>query len=105
MYQPTANGGAGCETCHNNAANPPGGFYVGGDEAALYAELTAETPSDNGGTGETYRTNTQYPERSLVLINPLAGNAEPHPVKIFANNADPRYQTIYQWLVQGAQNN
>ncbi|MBI4816965.1 MAG: hypothetical protein HY791_11945 [Deltaproteobacteria bacterium] len=106
LYNQTNNGGAGCVSCHGDPNNIRGGFYVGGDALALYAELTAEAPTDNGVTGEPYRINKQgYPERSLVLINPLAGNAEPHPVKLFGNNADPRYSTIYTWIQQGYPNN
>ncbi|MBI2376330.1 MAG: hypothetical protein HYV07_20210 [Deltaproteobacteria bacterium] len=106
LYNPTTTGGAGCVSCHGDANNIRGGFFVGGDAAALHAELTGEAPTDNGQTGEPYRINKQgYPERSLVLINPLAGNAEPHPVKLFGNNADPRYATIYSWIQQGYPNN
>lgn len=106
LYNPTATGGAGCITCHGDPLEPEGAWYMGGNAQALYDKLTATAPSDNGGTGEPYRVNKQnYPERSLVLINPLNGNPEPHPVKIFADNADPRYQLIYRWIAEGYQNN
>jgi hypothetical protein len=109
LYQSTANGGAGCYACHVdgvNANNAPGGFYMGGNAQDLYNALTNTAPSDNGGSGEPYRVNKMnYPERSLVLINPLSGNPEPHPVKIFSDNADPRYQLIYRWIAEGYQNN
>jgi hypothetical protein len=106
LYNATNNGGAGCITCHGDQANQSGGFYVGGDAAALHAELTQEAPTDNGATGQPYRVNKQgQTGQSLVLINPLFGNAEPHPVKIFGGAADPRYQLIYRWIAEGYQNN
>ncbi|MCC7385514.1 MAG: hypothetical protein IT384_26930 [Deltaproteobacteria bacterium] len=106
LYQPTAQGGIGCYSCHVNgvnATNAPGGFYMGGTPDELYAELTQETPTDNGASGEPYRVNKTagQTDRSLVLINPLYGNPEPHPVKILFSNADPRYQTIYRWISEG----
>ena len=106
LYQPAGNGGVGCYACHVNgvnANNAPGGAYYGGDGNALHAVLTAQAPTDNGGTGEAYRVNLQYPERSLVLTNPTEG-IEPHPIKPFLNNADARYQLIYRWIAEGAQN-
>ncbi|MCC7380747.1 MAG: hypothetical protein IT384_02900 [Deltaproteobacteria bacterium] len=106
LAQPTNQGGIGCYNCHAsgvNANNAPGGFYTGGTPDQLYAELTQEMPTDNGGTGEGYRINKTagQADRSLVLTNPLYNNAEPHPVKVFSSNADPRYQTIYRWITEG----
>lgn len=110
LYDETQNGGWGCRACHYDgvdANTAPGGFYISGDPAAVYDELVNETPTDNGQTGEPYRINKdpQYPERSLVLTSPLAGNPEPHPVKIFYNNQDPRYLLLYRWIQEGYQNN
>lgn len=106
LYNATNNGGAGCVACHGDAATAGGGFYVGGNADALWAELTQEAPQDNGATGEPYRINKQgQTGASLVLTNPLFGNAEPHPVKIFGGAADPRYQLIYRWIAEGYQNN
>ena len=109
LYQPSNNGGAGCYTCHVNgvdANTAPGGFYMGGDGNALYDELVNEAPNDPGPYNEAYRINKggQYTGRSLVLTNPLFGNDEPHPVKIFFDNTDPRYQLIYRWVEEGYQN-
>jgi mono/diheme cytochrome c family protein len=98
-------GDGGCYACHAdgvNANNAPGGFYMGGTPAEIYAELVNEASVGNGGTGETYRVNKNgQVEYSLVLTNPLFGNPEPHPVKIFSSNLDPRYQYIYRWISEG----
>jgi hypothetical protein len=106
LYQPIENGGIGCYACHVNgvdALTAPAGFYMGGNGNDLYAELTQETPADESGTGEQYRINKQtgYAGRSLLLINPLTGSPEAHPVKIFYGVEDPRYLLIYQWIEQG----
>lgn len=110
LYNQVAQGGMGCRNCHYDgvdANTAPGGFYMGGGAPGLYLELTGEAPTDNGATGEAYRINKQqgYTERSLVLTNPLFGNAEPHPVKVFSSNADPRYQLVYRWIAEGYQDN
>jgi hypothetical protein len=110
LYNDTQNGGWGCRACHYDtvtATTAPGGFYISGDPAAVYDELVNEAPGDNGLTGELYRINKdpQYTDRSLVLINPLTGNPEPHQVKIFYDNTDPRYLLIYRWIQEGYQNN
>jgi hypothetical protein len=110
MYNDTQNGGWGCRACHYDgvdANTAPGGFYISGDPAAVYDELVNEAPGDNGLTGELYRVNKDpaMTDRSLVLINPLAGNPEPHPVKIFYDNTDPRYALIYRWIQEGYNNN
>jgi hypothetical protein len=106
LYQPYDQGGIGCFACHvdgaNNANNAPGKLYMGGDGVELFYALTEEAPEDNGATGEQYRVNRfGYPARSLLLINPLAGNPEPHPVKLFYGVDDPRYQLIYRWISEG----
>ncbi len=106
LYRPAGQGGVGCYACHVNgvdANTAPGGAYYGGDGNALHAVLTAQTPTDNGATGEAYRVNLQYPERSLLLTNPTEG-VEPHPIKPFLNNADARYQLLYRWIAEGALN-
>ncbi len=105
LYQDSANGGAGCVACHGNAANAPGGFYVGGNGNDLYEQLVNTAPSNGGRYNEAYRINkNNYPERSLVLTNPLFGDEEPHPVKIFSGVTDPRYQLIYRWVQEGWNN-
>ena len=105
LYADNANGGAGCFGCHVNGvneANAPGGAYFGGDGNALHQVLTQQPPSDNGLTGEPYRINRNgETARSLVLTNPLVGNPEPHPAKLFNGVNDPRYQTIYRWIQEG----
>ncbi len=106
LYNQVAQGGAGCRTCHFDgvdAQNAPGGFYMGGSPRELWEQIVNAPPTDNGATGEMYRINKdpQYPDRSLLLTNPLFGHPEPHPVKVFANTADPRYQLLYRWIVEG----
>jgi hypothetical protein len=107
LYLSAPQGGAGCYACHVsgvNADNAPGGFYMGGTPEELYAELATEAAVDNGDSGEAYRINKNgQPESSLLLINPLFGHPEPHPVKIFSSNLDPRYQLIYRWIQEGYQ--
>ena len=72
--------------------------------ADVHAELTGEAPTDNGDTGEAYRINKNgQAGQSLLLINPLFGHPEPHPVKIFSSNLDPRYQILYRWIQEGYQ--
>jgi hypothetical protein len=105
LYRPVAEGGIGCYNCHVSgvdANTAPGGAYFGGDGAALYAELTQEPPTDNGGTGEPYRINKQGNiGASLLLTNPLIGSPEPHEGKIIPNANDPNYQKIYRWIQEG----
>ena len=68
----------------------------------MYYELVNEAAQDGSGTGEGYRVNkTGDLERSLLLTNPLLGNAEAHPQKPFASAADPRYQLLYRWIQEG----
>lgn len=105
LYANTAQGGAGCYTCHVDgvdAATAPGGAYFGGDGNALYDVLVNQPPSNPGPTNEAYRINKQGETGySLVLTNPTQGNNEPHPAKLFFNANDPRYQTIYRWIAEG----
>ncbi|MCB9655424.1 MAG: hypothetical protein H6729_14990 [Deltaproteobacteria bacterium] len=99
--------GIGCSGCHVDGVDEntaPGRFFMGGTPADLYRQLTATTPTDNGGTGEPYRINRLAPERSLLLLNPLSGSPEPHPQKFFYATDDVRYQTLYRWITEGAQN-
>ncbi|MEQ8272076.1 MAG: hypothetical protein RMA76_15585 [Deltaproteobacteria bacterium] len=109
LYQPAGNGGAGCYTCHVNGVdetNAPGGFYMGGDGNALYEQLVNTAPTDPGPYNEPYRIDKdpQYTGRSLVLTKPLFENDAVHPVKIFFDNTDPRYQMIYRWIQEGYNN-
>jgi hypothetical protein len=105
LYADAAAGGAGCRGCHVdgvNVNNAPGGAYFGGTPQELFDVLTNQTPNDNGATGEAYRINKQgNAGYSLVLTNPLLGNAEPHPAKLLQGTQDPRYQTIYRWIQEG----
>lgn len=106
LYRSSAEGGAGCYACHVSGVDEntaPGGAYFGGDGNALYYALTQATATDNGATGEQYRIN-KTPNNagySLLLTNPLNGNIEPHPVKLFYGVEDPRYQLIYTWISEG----
>lgn len=95
-------GGAGCVTCHG-VEPAPGNFYVGGTPDLLYAELTTEAPAAVGE--ELLRINKLDPAKSLLLINPLVGSGEPHPVKLFSSNADARYSILYRWIAEGAEKN
>jgi mono/diheme cytochrome c family protein len=105
LYRPIAEGGIGCYDCHVSgvdANTAPGGAYYGGDGNALYYELTQETPTDDGQTGEPYRINKQGNiGASLLLTNPLVGSPEPHQGKIITNANDPNYQKIYRWIQEG----
>jgi hypothetical protein len=107
MSYPTDQGGAGCYNCHTNVANPnvaPGNFYMSQDAGELYQALTLDAPTDNAGTAEMYRVNVYgYPERSMILVYPLTNGPYQgyHPVNIFANTADPRYQLLYRWIQEG----
>lgn len=95
-------GGIGCSSCHAGAASAALQLDVGAQE--MYNELTVEAAVAGGSTGETRRVNQQgYPERSLLLTNPLEASGEAHPTKIFQNAADPRYQLLYRWISEGAQ--
>ncbi|MEL7368907.1 MAG: hypothetical protein AAFN74_08355, partial [Myxococcota bacterium] len=108
LYLPSGDGGAGCYACHVNNVdedNAPGGLYMGGDGNDLYEALVNTAPNNAGPFDEPYRINrNEYPERSLLLTNPLFGDAEPHPVKVFNNAADTRYQLIYRWISEGYTN-
>ncbi len=105
LYADAGAGGAGCRGCHVDgvdANNAPGGAYFGGTPQELFDVIANTAPSDNGATGEPYRINKQgNAGYSLLLTNPLVGNAEPHPAKLFQGNQDPRYQTIYRWVQEG----
>ncbi len=105
LYGDFASGGAGCAGCHVqgvNAQTAPGGLYFGGSPADLHRALTVDRAQD-GGT-ETYRVNRAEPGRSLLLLKPLAGSPVPHPSKPLVGTQDPRYQTLYRWIVEGAEN-
>jgi hypothetical protein len=106
---PYDQGGIGCFACHvddgNNPNNAPGKLYMGGDPVELFYELTEDGAQDNGGTGEPYLVNRiGLPAKSLLLINPLLGNPEPHPVKLLQGVDDPRYQLLYRWISEGYRN-
>ena len=105
LYQTPQNGGWGCRACHYDnvdAATAPDGFYMSNDAATLWDNMVNQPATDTDGLGEPYRINKQnYPEKSLVLVKPLSGNAALHPVKIFYNNADPRYLLLYRWIQEG----
>jgi hypothetical protein len=105
LASPVAAGGAGCHGCHVNgvnATNAPGGLYLGGDGRALWTALTQAPARDGSGSGERYRINRAGDiGRSLLLTNPTVGSPEPHPAKLFAGTADPRYQLLYRWISEG----
>jgi hypothetical protein len=105
LARPATEGGAGCYACHVdgvNAQTAPGGLYFGGGYDAVHDALTQAPALDIDDLGEAYRINKAgYPDRSLVLVKPLYGSPADHPVKIFSDNADPRYVTIYRWIAEG----
>lgn len=98
----TGAGGIGCVNCHTGSGPT---LQLDGTAAEMYAELTTEAANDGSGTGEDFRINMAgYPEKSLLLTNPLSGNSEDHPQKPFASAADPRYQLLYRWVQEGYEN-
>jgi hypothetical protein len=99
----TGAGGIGCVGCHTGGN--PANLQLEGTASEVYDEVTAEAAVDDSNTGEAYRINKAgYPERSLLLTNPLSGNSESHPQKPFASAADPRYQLLYRWVSEGYTN-
>lgn len=99
----TGDGGIGCVSCHAGGAGA--GLQLDGTAGEMYNELVVEAAQDGSGANEDYRVNkTGYPERSLLLTNPLAGNTEAHPQKPFASAADPRYQVLFRWIQEGYNN-
>ncbi|MEW5853693.1 MAG: hypothetical protein AB2A00_33265 [Myxococcota bacterium] len=98
-------GGTGCRSCHfegRNATNAPGGFFLGNNPTELYDEMVNQAATDPDNLGEAFLVNKNgYPERSLVLVEPLQGSGAVHPVKFFADTTDPRYQLIYRWVAEG----
>jgi hypothetical protein len=111
LYDTPQNGGWGCRACHYdgvNAQTAPANFFMSNVAAELFDNLVnqpathSDYPDPLDPQHEPYRINkANYPERSLALIKPLAGNAALHPVKIFANNQDPRYLLLYRWITEG----
>jgi mono/diheme cytochrome c family protein len=83
-------GGRGCTACHN-AVDLSGNLDLTGGADAVYLRL-----ADYG------YYNVNYPGESLLLTAPMYGPDVGHPVRVFANDNDPDYQTIYQWVLQGA---
>ncbi len=105
VYPLLSGNDSGCFGCHVrgvNAGNAPGGLYLGGTPQEMHQMLTQAAAGDNGQTGEAYRVNKQgNTARSLILTNPLVGNPEPHPAKLFQGTQDTRYQLIYRWISEG----
>ena len=91
--------GRGCIGCHDTP-QAQGGLVLDDGAAAVYQRLV-----DNGFY------DLQYPDRSSILRNPYCGPdkcvadefPETHPTEVFVVTADPGYQTILQWVSQGAQ--
>lgn len=99
----TSAGGIGCVSCHTGGN--PADLQLDGTAGEVYDELVVEAAVDGSGANEDYRVNKNgYPERSLLLTNPLAGNTENHPQKPFASAADPRYQVLFRWVQEGYNN-
>ncbi|MBK8010103.1 MAG: hypothetical protein IPK13_02050 [Deltaproteobacteria bacterium] len=105
LAAPATEGGTGCYACHVSGRTEntaPGGFFMGGTAGQLLYAMTGRPATYVGGTNEKYRVNTAQPAQSLVLVKSLAGNPTPHPVKIFGDATDTRYQRLYQWIAAGA---
>jgi hypothetical protein len=82
----------GCTSCHGTA----GGLTLTGSTSAIYAEVVTEVPN--------VRVNTSDPASSTMLTKPLTGADGGHH-KDYADTADADYQTMLQWITEGALDN
>ena len=91
--------GRGCANCHN-AVDNGGDLDVTQEPAQVFQTLV-----------DRNLYNVNYPERSSFLRNPYCGPTkcaddpdypETHPTEVFATTEDPDYQTMQQWIAQGA---
>lgn len=91
--------GRGCANCHN-AADYAGDLDLTKESREVFQALVDRNLYD-----------VNYPERSSFLRNPYCGPTkcaddpaypETHPTEVFASTDDPDYQTMYQWIAQGA---
>ena len=111
---------AGCSNggCHSDQAATAGSrFYLNGDPQNVYDQLVnivaytydpnydpqLDPNGDLAYTAEQYHINKDnYPERSLVIQKPLAGNAVVHGGgKPFFGAADQRVVLIQRWIAEG----
>ncbi len=51
------------------------------------------------------RINKENPAASLLLTKPLSASADHYGGGIFSSELDPRYQTIFRWISEGAEFN
>lgn len=91
--------GRGCANCHN-ATDYSGNLDLTGGAQVVFQRLVDKNLYD-----------VNYPDRSKILRNPYCGPTkcandpqypETHPTEVFATTNDPDYQTLYQWVSQGA---
>jgi hypothetical protein len=94
----------GCYNCHsgNGPGRRLGGLVLDGGSMKIWTALVQDlSPNFN-----TTRVDLQDPPKSLVLIMPSYANPpDGHPVVVFTSVNDPDYQTILDWIEQGAQFN
>ena len=89
----------GCTACHD-ATDPAGGVNFTGGATAVLQVIANEGLLD-----------INYPDRSKLLRNPYCGPTycqndqypETHETRVFTATTDPDYQTMLQWIAQGAQ--
>jgi hypothetical protein len=105
LAAPTSEGGTGCYACHVanvSERSAPAGFFMGGTAGELYDALLHQQALDMGMSGETKRVDVLAPEKSLLVNTNLATSVDPHPVKLFPDTTDPRYQMLLRWITAGA---
>jgi hypothetical protein len=91
-----------CIQCHtgDGPGKDEGGLALDGSISRIYRELTVAISPNF----DTTRVDLNDPEKSLLLTMP-GPEVDPHPVVVFTSSADPDYQTILQWIRQGAKLN
>jgi hypothetical protein len=105
IANPTSESGTGCYACHVSNVNErtaPAQFFMGAMAGELYDALTHQRAADLGMLGEMFRVNLQNPSRSLLLVEPLQTAVNPHPIKVFTDENDPRYVLLQRWITEGA---
>jgi hypothetical protein len=91
-----------CDQCHSEDAPGAdlGGLSLNGSPNHIYKQVAVNlSPNFN-----TTRVDLKDPEKSLLLTMP-GPEVDKHPVVVFTSPADPDYQTILEWIRQGAKPN